>query len=174
MIMFEKFGQDQPLNDQAAQRLEGVPLALSTMADAVGSVCAALDSLLRRLKAHVMAAERHADDTTVPVLAKGKTDTARCWIYVREALGRASPLAAMFYYSRDRKGEHPQAHLAGYAGILQAGAYDRYNQLYLAGRHPGSIREAACWSHARRPLFAMADIEENARRKAAGKRETVP
>jgi hypothetical protein len=77
----------------------------------------------------------------------------------------------MFYYSRDRKGEHSQAHLARYVGILQADAYDGYNQLYLAGRSPGPIREAACWAHARRPFFAMADIEENARRKAAGKKE---
>jgi transposase len=79
MIMFEKFGQHQPLNRQAERyALEGVPVALSTMADAVGSVCAALDPLLRLLEAHVMAAERlHADDTTVPVLAEGKTDTGR-------------------------------------------------------------------------------------------------
>jgi hypothetical protein len=77
----------------------------------------------------------------------------------------------MFYYSRDRRGEHPQFHLARYAGLLQADAYDGYNQLYLAGRQPGPIREVACWSHARRPFFAMADIEENARRKAAGKKE---
>ena len=174
MIMFEKFGQHQPLNRQAERyALEGVPIALSTMADAVGSVCASLEPLLRLVEAHVMAAERlHADDTTVPVLAKGKTDTARCWIYVRDdrPFGGAGPPAAMFYYSRDRKGEHPQAHLARYAGILQADAYDGYNQLYLAGRRPGPIREAACWSHGRRPFFAMADIEENARRKATGKR----
>ena len=26
----------------------------------------------------------HGDDTTVPVLAKGKTDTGRCWVYVRD------------------------------------------------------------------------------------------
>jgi transposase len=73
MIMFEKFGQHQPLNRQAERyALEGVPIALSTMADAVGSVCAALDPLLRLVEAHVMAAERlHADDTTVPVLARG-------------------------------------------------------------------------------------------------------
>ena len=77
----------------------------------------------------------------------------------------------MFYYSHDRKGEHPQAHLARYAGILQADAYDGYRQLYLAGRRPGPIQEIACWAHARRPFLAMADIEENARRKAAGKKE---
>ena len=79
MIVFEKFGQHQPLNRQAERyALEGVPIALSTMADAVGSVCAALDPLRRLVEAHVMAAERlHGDDTTVPVLAKGKTDTGR-------------------------------------------------------------------------------------------------
>jgi transposase len=175
MIVFEKFGQHQPLNRQAERyTLEGVPIALSTMADAVGSVCAALDPLLRLVEAHVMAAERlHADDTTVPVLASGKTDTGRCWIYLRDdrSFGGTGPPAAMFYYSRDRKGEHPQAHLARYVGILQADAYDGYNQLYLAARSPGPIQEAACWAHARRPFFAMADIEENARRKAAGKKE---
>src|SRR5476651_1898758 len=70
MIMFEKFGQHQPLNRQAERyALEGVPIALSTMADAVGSVCVALAPLLRLVEAHVMAAERlHTDDTTVPVL----------------------------------------------------------------------------------------------------------
>src|ERR1700732_307660 len=68
MIMFEKFGQHQPLNRQAERyALEGVPVALSTMADAVGSVCTALDPLLLLVEAHVMAAARlHADDTTVP------------------------------------------------------------------------------------------------------------
>jgi transposase len=177
MIMFEKFGQHQPLNRQSERyALEGVPIALSTMADAVGSVCTALEPLLRRVESHVMAAERlHGDDTTVPVLAKGKTDTGRCWIYVRDdrPFGGTDPPAAMFYYSRDRKGEHPQAHLARYTGILQADAFDGYNPLYRPGRTPRPIREAACWSHARRPFFVMADVEENARRKAAGKKEVA-
>ena len=175
MIVFEKFGQHQPLNRQAERyALEGAPIALSTMADAVGAVSTALDPLRRLVEAHVMAAERlHGDDTTVPVLAKGKTDTGRLWIYVRddEPFGGAGPPAAIFHYSRDRRGEHPQAHLIGYAGILQADAYDGYNKLYLADRKPGPIREAACWAHARRKFFVLADVEENARRKAAGKSE---
>jgi transposase len=67
MIMFEKFGQHQPLNRQAERyALEGVPIALSTMADAVGSVCAALDPIRRLVEAHVLAAERlHADDSVL-------------------------------------------------------------------------------------------------------------
>src|SRR5712672_1477503 len=74
----------------------------------------------------------------------------------------------MFYYSRDRAGEHAQAHLANYAGIFQADAYGGYNKLYEPSRKPGPIREAACWVHARRPFFIMADLAENARRKVQG------
>ena len=77
----------------------------------------------------------------------------------------------MFYYSRDRRGVHPQSHLAGYAGLFQADAFDGYRALYLPERSPGPLVEAGCWAHARRPFFAMADIEENGRRKAAGKKE---
>src|SRR6202035_2275161 len=79
MIRYEKFGQHQPLNRQAERyALEGVPLSLSTLADQVGACCAVLAPLLRRLEAHVFAAVRlHGDDTIVPVLATGKTDTGR-------------------------------------------------------------------------------------------------
>ena len=59
MILFEKFGQHQPLNRQAERYArESVPISLSTMADAVGASCAALDPILRLIEAHVMAAER--------------------------------------------------------------------------------------------------------------------
>ena len=177
MILFEKFGQHQPLNRQAERySREGVPLSLSTLADQVGGCCAVLTPLLRRVEAHVFAAERlHGDDTTVPVLAKGKTDIGRCWVYVRDdrPFGGPDPPAAIFYYSRDRRGEHPQTHLAGYAGILQADAFSGYNKLYEADREPGPILEAGCWSHARRPFFVMADLAENARRKAQGKTTAV-
>src|ERR1035437_9320667 len=177
MIMFEKFGQHQPLNRQAERYTrEGVALSLSTLADQVGACTAALMPLFERLRAHVMAAERlHGDDTTVPVLARGKTDIARSWVYVRDdrPFGGPAPPAAVFYYSRDRGGEHPQAHLAGYAGILQADAYGGYGKLYKVGRSPGLILEAGCWAHARRKFFVLADVEAAARRKAQGKPAAV-
>jgi hypothetical protein len=75
----------------------------------------------------------------------------------------------MFYYSRDRSGAHVEEHLSRWRGILQADAYGGYNRLYEAGRTPGPILEAGCWAHARRPFFALADIEASARRKAEGK-----
>ena len=189
MMLFEKFGQHQPLNRQVERYArEGVPLSLSTAADQVGAGCAALEPLLRRLEHYVFTAERlHGDDTTVPVLAKGKTITGRCWVYARDdrpfggsadASGhperkQAGPPAAMFYYSRDRGGDHPRAHLANWAGLLQADAYGGYTKLYDADRAPGPILEAACWAHARRPFFALANIDASARRKAEGKTPLV-
>src|SRR5215469_10232477 len=168
MILFEKFGQHQPLNRQAERYArEGVPLSLSTLADQVGACCAVLAPLIERIEAHVFAAGRlHGDDTTVPVLAKGQTITGRAWVYVRDdrPFGGQAPPAAMFYYSRDRTGEHPQAHLAGYAGLFQADAFSGYTKLYQADRQPGPILEAACWAHARRPFFIMADLAQSARR----------
>jgi transposase len=173
MILFEKFGQHQPLNRQADRYArEGVPLSLSTLADQVGGCCAVLAPLIWQIERHVLAAERlHSDDTIVPVLAKGKTDIGRCWVYVRDdrPFGGPAPPAAMFYYSRDRCGEHPQAHLEEYAGIFQADAYGGYTQLYEANRKPGPLVEAACWVHARRPFFILADVAANARHKAQGK-----
>jgi transposase len=177
MILFEKYGQHQPLNRQAERYArEGVPLSLSTLADQVGACCTVLRPLHDRLVAHVLAAERlHGDDTTVPVLAKGKTVTGRCWTYVRDdrPFGGRAPPAAVFFYSRDRSGEHPQQHLAAWAGTLQADAYGGYRKLYDVERQPSPILEAACWAHARRKFFVLADLEANARRKAQ-RRTTAP
>jgi len=157
MILFEKYGQHQPLNRQAERYArEGVELSLSTLADQVGHCAVALAPLVERLRAYMMSAERlHGDDTTVPVLARGKTDTARTWVYVRDdrPFGGTGPPAAMFYYSRDRTGSHVHEHLEGWSGILQADAYSGYNKLYAADRQPAPILEAACWSHYLESIF---------------------
>lgn len=168
MVLFEKFGQHQPLNRQSERYArEGVDLSLSTLTDQVGACTAALRPLHALIEDHVLKADRlHGDDTTVPILAKGKTDTGRAWVYVRDdrPFGGASPPAALFYASRDRSGDHPERHLKQFAGILQADAYAGYNRLYLPDRKPGPVREALCWSHARRKFFVLADIAANARR----------
>src|SRR5260221_4528855 len=112
---------------------------------------------------HVFAGERiHADDTTVPVLAKGKTRTGRLWTYVRDdrPFAGPDPPAAMFFYSPDRGGEHSEQHLAGYAGLMQADAYAGFARLYEANRKPGPMIEAACWAHGRRKFFDLARINK--------------
>ena len=169
MVLFEKFGQHQPLNRQAERYAkEGVDLSLSTLADQVGACAAALEPIHALIRTHVLAAERlHGDDTTVPLLAKGGTQTARLWTYVRDdrPFAGGAPPAALFYFSRDREMAHPNRHLAGWRGVLQADAYGGYNDLYRGGRDPGPVLSALCWSHARRKFFELADIKESARQK---------
>lgn len=172
MILVDKYANHQPLNRQSDKfACEGIELSVSTMADHVGACAATLTPLHELIKAHVFAAERiHGDDTTVPVLAKMQTRTGRIWTYVRDdrPFSGQAPPAAVFFYSPDRTSVHPERHLAGYAGILQADAYAGFNALYQADRKPGPITEAACWAHARRKFFELADVASTARnRKSA-------
>ena len=163
-ILFSKYGLHLPLTRQSAvYGREGIDLDVSTLADWVGASAATLMPLVETIRTHVFAAERiHADDTTVPVLAKGKTRTGRLWTYVRDDRPFAGPAppAAVFFYSRDRGGEHPERHLGSYAGLMQADAYAGFNRLYEANRKPGPIAEAACWAHARRKFFDLARINQ--------------
>lgn len=98
MILYAKFALHQPLYRQSeAYAREGVDLPLSTLADLIG--------------AHVFAAARiHGDDTPVPLLANGKTVQARLWAYVRDErpFGGPDPPAAVYFFSRDRSGDHPE------------------------------------------------------------------
>ena len=174
MILYAKYGQHQPLNRQSESfAREGIDLDVSTMADWVGACTASLAPLVELIRLHVLDAARlHGDDTTVPVLAKGKTKTGRVWTYVRDDRPFAGPAppAAVFFYSRNRDGEHPGRHLASYAGILQADAYSGFNGLYDAKRSPRPITEAACWSHGRRKFFVLADLA----RSVPGKEHGAP
>jgi transposase len=164
MILYAKYGEHQPLNRQSeSYAREGIDLDVSTLADYVGAGTAVLKPLCELIRHHVFGAERvHGDDTTVPVLAPGKTITGRLWTYVRDdrPFAGPDPPAAAFFYSRNRQGEHPARHLAGYAGILQADAYAGFGDLYDGRRKPGPITEAACWSHGRRYFFELADLKK--------------
>ena len=161
-------GQHQPLNRQADRYArEGVELSLSTLADLVGAVTELLTPLHALIEAHVKAASQlHGDDTTMPLLARGGTKTARLWTYVRDdrPFGGNAPPAVVFRFSGDRGGEHSTGHLTGWQGILQADAYAGYNQLYDPKRVPGPVASALCWAHARRKFFELADVEKNIRK----------
>jgi len=171
MILFEKYGQHQPLNRQSERYArEGIDLSVSTLADQVGACTALLRPIYELILAHVFAGDRvHGDETPVPVLAKHQCRKGRLWTYVRDDRPFAGPAppAAVFFYSRDRTAEHPERHLTGYAGILQADAYAGFNRLYDADRKGGPITQASCWAHSRRKFFELADVAARARDKLA-------
>lgn len=167
MILYDKYALHQPLNRQSTEfERAGIDLCVSTLADHVGSATAALAPLHALIERHVFAASRvHGDDTSVPLLARTKTITARLWTYVRDdqPFGGADPPAAVFYFSQSRHGEHPEHHLKNWRGVLQADAYGGYQALYAQDRKPGPIIEAACWAHGRRKFFVLADLASKRR-----------
>jgi transposase len=167
-IVFDKFGQHIPLNRQSTRfQCEGIALSTQTLADQVGHVSAALQPVFDLIEAHVFAAVRlHGDDTTIPILAKGKCATGRIWTYVRDdqPFGGPAPPAAVYYASRDRRGEHPQKHLAGFGGLLQADCYNGFNPLFDPAKKQTPITAAFCFAHARRKFFELVDVARNPRR----------
>jgi transposase len=166
-MLFDKFGMHIPLNRQSVRfKAERIDLPLSTLADQVGHGTFAVMPLFQLIERHVLAAERlHGDDTTIRILAKGKCTTGRIWTYVRDDRPFAGPAppAAVYYASGNRRGEHPQRHLAAFAGILQADCYGGFEPLFDPKRKAMPITPAFCLAHARRGFFELADIEKAAR-----------
>ncbi|GLR92095.1 hypothetical protein GCM10007857_88140 [Bradyrhizobium iriomotense] len=120
----------------------------------------------------MLAAKRlHGDDTTIRILAKGKCTTGRIWTYVRDDRPFAGPAPppAVYYASSDRRGEHPQRHLAAFAGILQADCYSGFEPLFDPRKKATPITPAFCFAHARRGFFELADIEKNTQEGKKGK-----
>lgn len=154
-VLVAKYADHLPLYRQSGiYAREGVDLERSTLADWVGRSAALLDPLVGALRQEVFASELlHGDDTPVPVLEPGlgRTKTGRLWAYVRDGRPWQSeqPPAAIYFYSPDRKGEHPQAHLKGFKGILHADGYAGFKAIFANGK----VSEAACWAHVRRGFF---------------------
>ncbi len=166
-VVVSKFGDHLPLYRQSLiYKREGVDLSRSTLADWVGQVAWLLQPLVDALQAHVLESYKvQGDDTTVKVLAPGagKTKTGRLWVIVRDnrSWNPSDPPAAVFFYSPDRKGEHPVQQMKGFAGALQADAYGGYNRLYDLDRAPGPVMAVGCWAHARRYLFNVYDKDRD-------------
>ena len=156
-VLVSKYADHLPLYRQSEIYARGgVELERSSLAGMVGGAAALLEPLLGALERHVLSADKlHGDDTPVPVLApgKGRTKTARLWVYVRDErpMAGTSPPAVWFQYAPDRRGERPQTHLKNFSGILQADGYAGFDALYASGR----VSEAACWAHARRKYFEL-------------------
>jgi transposase len=178
-LLVSKYTDHLPLYRQSEiYARDGLDLDRSTLSDWVGQAVWLLQPIVEGIRRHVFAAEKiHGDDTPVPVLepGRGRTRTGRLWVYVRDDrpyCGPASPAAA-YFYSPDRGGEHPAAHLANFRGFLQADAYSGFAALYEPqpagpGAPPAAaITEVACSSHCRRNLFDLWQATKSAVAKVA-------
>jgi len=162
-VLVAKYCDHLPLYRQSdIYARENVELSRSTMADWVGQVSALLAPLVDALRAHVFSGNRlHGDDTPVPVLdpGRGRTKEGRLWVYVRDGRpwqDRTAPAVA-YFYSPDRKGEHPRTHLKDFRGVLHADGYAGFRHLYEP-KKPGeapTVLEAACMAHVRRKFFDL-------------------
>lgn len=162
-VLTSKFDDHVPLyrQNEIFARM-GADIPDTTLVDWCGGAMKALAPLIERIDANIMASDLlHADDTPIRVLDRAAKKRAlgkavkqgRIWVYVRDQrpwAGQAPP-GAIYYFSPNRKGEHPQKHLSSSSGILQADAYSGFAKLYE--RHAdgtAQFREAACWAHLRR------------------------
>jgi len=141
---------------------DGIYLDRSTLSKWGGEGSLLIEPLVEALRRYVLNTEKlHGDDTPLPVLApgNGKTKQGRFWTYVRDnrPAGDMSPPAVWFTYSSDRRGEHPQQHLANFRGILQADAFAGFNKLYESG----AIQEAPCMAHIRRKFFDLMEAHQS-------------
>ncbi|MEZ5932183.1 MAG: transposase [Alphaproteobacteria bacterium] len=59
---------------------------------------------------------------------RGYQQTAR--LRQRPIEGAADRQAVVYFYSTDRKGEHPRAFLEGFNGVLQADGFTGFNAMY--------------------------------------------
>ena len=162
-IAVSKFAYHIPLHRQAVMYArDGVEIIPGAMGYWMGSIVSLLAPLVDAVRRYALAGGKvHADDTPLPVLApgNGRTKTGRLWVYVRDDRPSAceEPAAVWFAYTPDRRGEHPQQHLAEFVGVLQADAFAGYAELYRGG----TIQEAACMAHARRKIHDLHGVRPN-------------
>jgi transposase len=155
-VLVSKYCDHLPLYRQSQMfARQGVELDRSTLANWVGGATWWLEPLRDRLAEHVFGSQKlFADDTPIPVLdpGRGRTKTGRLWVYARDdrPWGGSDPPAAVYFYSPDRKAEHPMAHLERFKGVLQVDGYPGFEQLV-----PKGIVLAACWAHTRRRFYEV-------------------
>ncbi len=98
------------------------------------------------------------DDTLLPMLRPGQTQSARMWVYV----GDEENPYNVFDFTLNRGREGPKEFLKDYTQVLLADAYGGYNGV-VAGN---AITRAGCWSHVRRRFVEAEKVAPEIAREA--------
>ena len=187
-IVVAKFGDHLPLYRQEDFfTRHGLHIARSTQCDWVQAAAELLRPLYERQKALVLRSPvLWTDDTPVTLLSSGQdgSRTGRFWTYI----ANEHPYS-VYDFTESRARDGPASFLQGFKGYLHADAYGGYDQIYLGSND--SVREVACWAHARRKFFEaihssprdahqilewirqLYDVEERAREMSADARREV-
>lgn len=172
-VIISKYEDSTPLyrQNQRFMRQNNIDIPESTLCDWVTAGAFWLEPIVLAMKEDLLKSIKiHTDDTTVPVLAKGKTRIGRLWVYLTDGasddgtcikkinLDNTEPSdintnkCTIYEYTPTRNGMWPLNFLAGFKGFLQADAYAGYDKLFKIH----NIIEVACISHARRYFFDVA------------------
>lgn len=173
-VVISKYEDATPLyrQNQRFFRQNNINIPESTLCDWVAKTAFWLEPIVDIMKRDQKNALKiHSDDTTVPVLAKGKTKTGRLWVYLTDGTdidGRGTLDKKKIQYKKDnninthkctvyeytptRAGFWPLNFLKGFKGFLQADAYAGYDEVINAKK----LTEVACMAHARRYFFDVA------------------
>ena len=149
-IVVAKFSDHLPLYRQEDFfTRHGLHIARSTQCDWVHAAAELLRPLYERQKELVLQSSvLWTDDTPVTLLGGGQEGSrpGRFWAYI----GEEQPYS-VYDFTESRARDGPANFLRGFEGYLHADAYGGYDHIYLGSNN--SIREVACWAHARRKFF---------------------
>ena len=175
-VAVAKFADHQPLTRliEIAKR-SGIEFSLSTLSENLLNVALIwlaplVKALWQLLKTGTAI---HVDETVLATLpqkgdAKRETKKTRLWTY----LGRANDpsnnnLGApiiLYHYTQNKAGLHVREALKNWPQnrivYLQADAASNYDALF---KEQPDIREVACWAHARRKFYAIAEQSKKVR-----------
>lgn len=130
---------------RVAKQLErvGAPVSRATLCTLFHRAADQVDAVYKVLLDEVAGAPHvFADETPLPVLAKGACARGYVWTFVTDKV-------VAFTFSASRSGETPVRILGGTEGSLQADAYSGYNAVTT----PDGRLRAGCWAHVRRQFF---------------------
>jgi hypothetical protein len=149
-IIVGKFGDHLPLYRQEDFfTRHGLHIPRSTLCDWVHAAAELLRPLYERQKELLLQSPvLWTDDTPVTLLAGGQEGSrqGRFWAYIAEEYPYS-----VYDFTESRARDGPANFLQRFKGYLHADGYGGYDHIFLGSND--SIREVACWAHARRKFF---------------------
>ena len=151
-VLVAKYGDHLPLyRQEKIFARAGVEIARSTLADWVGRCGVALQPLVDRLRKLLHEQPvLHADETPVSMLAPGKKQTHKAYVWAYTSTGFSELNSVVYDFAPSRAGEHARRFLADWQGKLVCDDFSGYKAGFTNG-----ITEIGCMAHARRRFFDL-------------------